>query len=65
LQHAFLAGCLARLGATDEAQMHRREALRLRPTLRVDTDCVPTLHYKHAADRYHHRESLLAAGFEA
>jgi adenylate cyclase len=65
LQHAFFAACLTRLGDADAAGAQVREALRLRPALRVDVDCVPMLHYKRATDLAHHRESLLAAGLPA
>lgn len=65
LQHALLAACLTRLGNAAAAQEHVRAALRLRPGLRVDTDCVPMLHYRRESDLAHHRESLLEAGFPA
>jgi adenylate cyclase len=64
VQHAFLAACLVRTGAAAEAQLHRAEALKQRPSLHVDVDLVPSLHYRNEGDLTHHRESLLAAGFE-
>ena len=65
VQHAFLAACLARAGDAEAAARHVGEALKLRPALRVDADCVPMLHYKRADDLAHHRDSLLAAGLPA
>ena len=65
LQHAFLAACLARGGDVEAAAAHVGEALKLRPGLRVDADCVPMLHYRRADDLAHHRDSLLAAGLPA
>ena len=65
LLHAFFAAYLTRLGNTEEAAAHVREALKQHPTLRVDVDCVPMLHYQRPADLAHHRDSLLQAGFAA
>jgi len=65
VQHAFLAACLVRAGDAATAATHVGEALKLRPTLRTDADCLPMLHYKRADDLAHHRDSLLAAGLPA
>jgi adenylate cyclase len=65
LQHASLAACFAQLDEAAAASHHVQEALAQRPSLRVDVDFVPTLHYKREADRDHHRDSLLKAGFAA
>ena len=65
LQHAFLAACLAQLGNATEAGEHVREALKQRPRLGVQEDCIPMLHYRQEADLAHHRDSLLKAGFAA
>jgi adenylate cyclase len=61
-QHALLAACHARLGDAAAAESHRRQALAQAPTLAAD-EHLATLHYRHASDREHHRECLLAAGF--
>jgi adenylate cyclase len=61
-QHALLAACHARLGDAAAAELHRRQALAQAPTLTAD-EHLATSHYRHASDREHHRESLLAAGF--
>jgi adenylate cyclase len=61
-QHALLAACHARLGDAAAAEVHRRQALAQAPTLTAD-EHLATSHYRHAGDREHHRECLLAAGF--
>lgn len=63
LQHMLLAACLARVGDAASARTHVEAALMQRPGLTVQADCLPTLHYRHAADLDHHRESLVLAGF--
>jgi adenylate cyclase len=63
LQHTLLAACFARLGDAASARVHVDAALQQRPGLSLQVDCLPTLHYRHAADLDHHRESLLLAGF--
>jgi adenylate cyclase len=65
LQHALLAACFAQLGDAAAALRHVQQALTLRPSLRVDADCVPALPYKNEPDLVHHRDSLLKAGFAA
>ncbi|HWH80838.1 MAG TPA: adenylate/guanylate cyclase domain-containing protein [Burkholderiaceae bacterium] len=65
LQHALLAACFARLGDAAQARQHLDAALKQRPGMAVAGDIEPTLHYRHAADLEHHRESLLQAGFAA
>ena len=62
-QHTLLAACHARLGDAAAASVHVEAALKQRPGLTVQADCLPTLHYRHAGDLDHHRESLLMAGF--
>ena len=62
--HAFIAACQARLGEAAAAAKHLREALARAPAFHVD-EYLATLHYKHDADREHHRECLLEAGFVA
>ena len=64
LQQASLAACHAKLGNTTLADDKRREALKQHPSLRIDVDCLPMLHYLHEADLAHHRDALLLAGFE-
>ena len=64
LQQASLAACHAKLGNTTLADDKRREALKQHPSLRIDVDCLPMLHYRHEADLAHHRDALLLAGFE-
>jgi adenylate cyclase len=61
-QHALLAACHAQLGDAAAAEFHRRQALAQAPTLTADAH-LATSHYRHASDREHHRECLLAAGF--
>jgi adenylate cyclase len=61
-QHALLAACYSRLGAAAAAELHRGLALAQAPTLATEAH-LATLHYRHASDREHHRECLLAAGF--
>jgi adenylate cyclase len=63
-QHAFLAACHARLGDAAGQAEHVRAVLAATPTFHVD-EHLATLHYKREADREHHRECLLNAGFAA
>jgi adenylate cyclase len=62
--HAGFAACYARLGDTCAAAERVRLTLAAEPGFRVDA-YMATLHYLHANDRAHHRDSLLLAGFEA
>ena len=64
IHHAFMAACCAQLGDAPAAQLHVRQVLAWTPEFRVD-EHLAALHYKRDADRAHHREALLAAGFEA
>jgi adenylate cyclase len=59
--HAFLAACYAELGDQASAQRHVAEVLKRDPSFAVET-YLPTLHYKRAEDREHHRAALLKAG---
>ena len=63
LQYALLAACFARLGDAASARVHVDAALKQRPGLTVQVDCLPTLHYRQDSDLDHHRESLVLAGF--
>lgn len=63
LQYALLAACFARLGDAASARVHVDAALKQRPGLTVQLDCLPTLHYRQDSDLDHHRESLVLAGF--
>ncbi len=60
--HAFLAAAAARIGDKTAAGAHVQEALKREPAFSIEAH-LNTLHYKHEADREHHRESLTMAGF--
>jgi adenylate cyclase len=62
--YALLAACHAHAGNDAAAQDCIREALRRQPDFTMEGH-LTTLHYKHAADREHHREGLLKAGLPA
>nr|HET7860387.1 adenylate/guanylate cyclase domain-containing protein [Caldimonas sp.] len=64
LQRALGAGCHAQLGDAAAAEEQRRATLAAAPQLTV-TEVLASLHYKDAAHREHHRESLARAGFPA
>jgi adenylate cyclase len=59
--HAFRAAALAQLGDATGAKAHADEVLRREPGFTVET-YLATLHYRHEADREHHRQALLASG---
>jgi adenylate cyclase len=59
--HAFLGAASAQMGNQTAAQAHAREVVRLDPAFAV-ARFLPTLHYRHEADREHCREGLLKAG---
>ncbi len=63
-QRASLAGCYAQLGDQPAAAKQARQALALAPNFSA-TEFLKTLHYFHAADLDHVRESLLKAGLPA
>jgi len=58
---AFLAACEARAGDPVAAHSRTRELLARTPPFVLD-EHLATLHYRHAADREHHVESLALAG---
>jgi adenylate cyclase len=58
---AFIAACQARLGDLPGAQARVRELLARSPRFVVN-DYLASLHYREAADREHHIESLRLAG---
>ena len=62
-QHAFLAACHTKLGDVTGTAEHVRAVQAAAPEFHVDAH-LATLHYKREADREHHRECLLNAGFE-
>jgi adenylate cyclase len=62
-QRALFACCHARLGEVAAAAAHRHEVLMQMPTFTA-SEHLATLHYKHADDREHHRQSLIEAGFQ-
>ncbi len=64
MHHTDMAACHAQLGNTIEADAEAAKALRLRPTLSIE-EYLANLPYREAADREHHRQSLLQAGFPA
>jgi adenylate cyclase len=64
LHHAFMAACCVQREDDDGTRSHVREVLARVPEFRVD-EHLAALHYKREADRAHHREALLAAGFAA
>ena len=61
-QHALLAACHAGLGNGAAAEHQRRQVLANEPGFGAAAH-LATLHYRHDADREHHRERLLGAGF--
>lgn len=62
--HAFLAAASAQMGNSTAANAHTQEILRREPAFTVES-YLATLHYKHDADRTHHRDALLKAGLPA
>jgi adenylate cyclase len=64
LQRALGAGCHAELGDGAAADEQRRATLAAEPALTI-AEVLATLHYKDAAHREHHRQSLERAGFPA
>jgi adenylate cyclase len=60
---AFTAACHARLGDLAAARDGLREMLS-RPPPFAASDYLASLHYRHAADRQHHLDSLRLAGLE-
>jgi adenylate cyclase len=62
MHHALLAACHARLGDAAATASHAREVLRRLPNFSIGIHCLPLLHYRHAEDLEHHRESLRLAG---
>ena len=58
--HAFLAASFAMMDEEEAASTHARSVLALDPAFSVEA-YVRTLHYRHDADRQHHREALLKA----
>jgi len=63
-QLALLAGCTAQLGMDSEAATHVSALLSRDPHFTVARQ-LATLHFRHAADRDHYRDSLLKAGLPA
>jgi adenylate cyclase len=63
LHHAFLAACQAQLGDAAAAESDVCAVLKEKPRFRIDTNYLPLLHYKRAADLAHARDSLRKAGF--
>ncbi|HEX2649990.1 MAG TPA: adenylate/guanylate cyclase domain-containing protein [Burkholderiales bacterium] len=63
--HAFLAACHAQLGEAGAASHHKAQVLALNPAFTWSGTLEPTLHYKHARDLEHHRESVHKAGLPA
>ena len=61
-QRATLAACHAQLGEAAAAEQQRRAALTQAPGFAI-ADCLATLHYRHDADREHHRLGLVQARF--
>jgi adenylate cyclase len=62
--HAFLAAAFAQMGDAIAATAHADQVVRRAPDFSVQ-GYLDTLHYKHAADREHHRDGLLKAGLPA
>ncbi|MFO1057807.1 MAG: adenylate/guanylate cyclase domain-containing protein [Dongiaceae bacterium] len=62
--HAFLAAALAAMGDEDTAATHLQATLAGDPAFTVGGH-LQTLHYRQPADRDHHRQALLKAGFPA
>ncbi len=59
--HAFVAASMAQLGNKTAAAAHAQEVIKRAPDFSVEA-YLATLHYKHEADREHHRQTLRAAG---
>jgi adenylate cyclase len=59
--HAFRAAALAQMGDATAAKAHADEVLRREPRFSVES-YLATLHYRHEADREHHRHALMASG---
>jgi adenylate cyclase len=59
--HAFLAAASAQMGNATAAKAHAREVVRLDPAFTIAKH-LKVLHYRHDADRDHHRAGLAAAG---
>ena len=59
--HAFRAAALAQLGDATGAQAHAAEVRKREPGFTVES-YLATLHYRHEADREHHRQALLHSG---
>lgn len=64
LYHAFLAASHAMLGDDLASRKHAAEVLRQHPAFCIEAH-MPTLHYKRAEDRDHHRAALERAGLPA
>ena len=64
MHHADRVACHAQLGYPIEADTKVAKAIRLRPTSAIE-EYLANLLYREAADRDHHRQSLLQAGFPA
>ena len=62
--HALIAACHARLGNSDKAARHIRDALKADAGFNWAA-CAATLHYRDETDLAHHRESALLAGLLA
>jgi adenylate cyclase len=58
---AFIAACRARMGDVESAQARVRQLPACTPPFSL-ADYLASLHYRHAADREHHLESLRLAG---
>jgi len=64
MHHADMAACHAQLGNAEEADAETAAACGLRPTFSIE-EYLANLPYREAADREHHRQSLLKAGLPA
>jgi len=64
VHHAFMAAASAQMGNGTAASAHAREVLNREPTFTIGAH-LATMHYKHEADREHHREGLSKAGLPA
>ena len=60
---AFVAGCEARLGDLPAAQARVRRLMEAAPPFDLG-EYLASLHYRHAADREHHLQSLALAGLQ-
>lgn len=61
---AFMAACEARLGQAEAARTRVQRLLAVTPPFDL-TEYLAGLHYRYAADREHHLESLRSAGLTA